>query len=235
MSLKQLKIISTPILLPGLIALTALLAGCGGKANRDGLGAEGIKTNAPGYSSDDTSDDAITISDGFVPSVTYSFTLQGPTDVMEVPGEVGTDNMLKIRIKPAPAGNSVGSGFSANYTCISYVISVLGQDVRTKTLSLGNGGHCKGGPTSQVIDFSGRLTPGHGPVQIKVSAARSDFKYNACLAYPFEFTAIKWITPYWWVPDFTVCNKLYYPTTPLYANDTAAGDLEIQVNGADSL
>lgn len=114
-----------------------------------------------------------------------------------------------------------GYGFSANYGCVNFKITVEGQTVVTNTLStgLGSDSDCSGAATSQTIDFSSRMTTGHGPVTVTVTSNDYDFDCMSCRTYP-------WLYGYY-------CNN-YCPMDLVYKNHTVNGTLSIQVNGTGS-
>lgn len=229
MSMKRHK----QVLLMGILALT--LVGCGGNAYYEAANEPGPIVNIPipiptypGV----TGGTGVT---SLLPPLAYSFSLTRDTAFTTV---VNTDNQLKVRIRPDSAGKIGGNpgNFNGTYGCISYVVEVMGQAVRTAVLNVGGGANCVGAPTEQVIDFSSRLSPGHGPVTIKVSAAKYDFYLAGCLRSPYTYGV--YYDPYYqWSLVQSSCYNLYYQHTiydarpTVNAYHTVAGSIEVQVNG----
>lgn len=214
------------------LALLAIVSSCGGRSSRDttdadqgASGSNGASSGGSGGTSTTSTDSG---TDNFNPAYTYSFSLTGPggaNSSTTLPA-VDTDRMLKVRVKPGAAGvlslpGNQYSGFSAPYYCISYLITVLNQSVRTKTLAL-NGGSiaCPNAPESDTIDFSSRLTSSHGAITIKVSAALYDFKYMLCLWNPLLMTGGGAVS----------CDT--YKAAAVYNTHVVTGDMEIQTNNA---
>ena len=212
-------------LISAFLLFATFTTGCGGRANpvskepQANPGVPGGVTGGGTTTPPPSTGGGSILGDG-APPITYTFSLAGPTDSKTLP-TFQTDSLLKVRVKPGPAGtiNVPNSAFSANYFCINYVVSALGYDVRSKTVQINGGWDCPQAETSDTIDFSSRLTPGHGPITLKVSAARYDFKYVACTQFPYLFNA-----------QMFGCG-LYYPTVPIYTTHVVTGDLEVFVNG----
>lgn len=211
-----------------LVATNFLLAGCGKTEvqERDGTPAPSPQpyTYTPPPSASPTPSPSPSPAPAFMPAYTFSFSMTGSNGAAPTytASGINTDNVLKIRVNSGPASNltvpNLYSNFTANYSCISYTISVLGRTVVTQTLSVPNGdphfSQCPGAPQNQVIDFSDRLSPGHGPVSVQVTAARYDFYCQL------------WFRG--WVPgDY----YMYCPMRTVYQNHTVTGSLDIQVNG----
>jgi hypothetical protein len=137
---------------------------------------------------------------------------------------VTTDNLLKVKVTAGSAANVIpGSNFSATYGCVTYKVSALGQTIVTNTLSP-NGGNsiCPNASESQTIDFSSRLSSGHGAVTITVQPSGYDFYCQGCLTYPWLYNAY----PY----GYYSC-AMYCPLKTVYKNHGVTGTLSIQVNG----
>jgi hypothetical protein len=71
-------------------------------------------------------------------------------------------------------------------------------------------------PHSEIIDFSGQLSPGHGAIPIEVKEARYDFY---CAYY------------YSWGYTYSPYNN-WCPLKSVYRSHTVTGEIEIQVNGS---
>lgn len=225
------------------MTLTGALSACGGQAYRQGdlvdpgsvtfsdkagNKGRGVLDGAPAL------DDEI-LDDSAIPSFSYSFEITGKNGnypSRKVTG-INTDNILKIKVIPGPAGNiSVKQGYPENtysnaqgsYNCVSYLITVGGRSQRTQNLALpGTNGQCYGatGVESQTLDFSDRLTPGHGEMEITITEARTD---NKCMQA---------LTNWMYMGQYsTYCLTSLYD---LYINYTATGTLDIQTNGTAGL
>lgn len=223
-----------------LISSALLMVACGAKPQRQTAAADGRLSGGGIINSDpvgggDTTGTGTgtgTSTTNTNPPIAFSYNLAGIGTTGTLPSkwvsaEVQTDNLLKVKVSPGAAGglnlppiNGVSYGYVANYGCISYDVKVLDQTITTQTLSVNGGSFaCPNAPTSQVLDFSSRLTPGHGPIKVEVSNARYDFYCQSCYTFPWFFNAYQY-----------GCN-MYCPLRPLFKNHTAAGTLKIQVNG----
>jgi hypothetical protein len=163
--------------------------------------------------------------DEFANATQLNFTLNGTNSGNETytSAPFDTDNLLKVRIVGLPGGPNSGVGntnFTANYLCVGYTVSVLGQAVDTKPLAVNGGviGMCQNGG-SQVIDFSSRLSPGHGPITITVSKPRYDWY---CMLYTY----------YPWLMGGTA--TMYCPLHPVYQYHTINGEIQVETNGTNS-
>lgn len=214
------------------------IAGCGGapyqernavsQQSNSSTGSNGSGSSNWGGSDNNGSDDDSTPVDpgNTLPPITSSFTVtgaQGQTPSHEF--TVTTDNLLKVKVIAGPASQATipGSNFSASYNCVRFRVTVLGQSTDTGLLSVGNGGYaCQGSPSEKTLDFSSRLTAGHGAVTIKIEATGYDFYWQGCSSYPWLYGAYPY-GPY-------SCNN-YYPTYTVFKNHTVTGTLSVQVNG----
>ncbi|MEK6577837.1 MAG: hypothetical protein AABZ55_01305 [Bdellovibrionota bacterium] len=170
--------------------------------------------------------------DGFLPAITFSFSMtgtNGTTPTFATPS-MNTDSILKVKVTAGPAQlNTGGSGFQGTYSCLAVNVTAIGQTVSTVNLATAGAGstattsQCPGAPHSQIIDFSNRLTPGHGPVSISVSAARYDYYCNEFWIYYMYYGPYG--SPYGSNPG------LYCPMHVVYQNHVISGNLDIQVNG----
>jgi hypothetical protein len=120
-----------------------------------------------------------------------------------------------------------GSNMSATYGCVSYNVTVSmtggSQTLSTGTLAVGGGNSiCPNAPTSTILDFSNRLTTGHGNITVSIAATGYDFYCQSCLSYPWMFNAY----PY----GYYSCN-MYCPLHTVYMNHGVTGTMDVQVNG----
>jgi hypothetical protein len=170
-----------------------------------------------------------TPSGNLLPPITTSFSVTGPEGTTpSFSTTVDTDDILRIKITSDSAGkvSLPGYGFYAEYDCVKYTIQVMGDTITTNVLSVNNGNQggypapwgCYGAPTSQVVDVSARLSPGHGPVKITVKAEGYDFYCKLCESQ----------TPYNYWPNSCAT---YCPMRGVYKTHTVKGKLDIQVNG----
>ncbi len=163
----------------------------------------------------------------FDSAYTFSFSVTGAngTAPTYTTGAINTDNILVVRINAGPAGQlsvpGFYSNFTANYNCVSYNVTVGGRTVTTQTLapqgsnsSYTASNQCPGAPSSQVINFSDRLSPGHGNMFVQVSNARYDFY---CELYFQGMLSGQY--------------NMYCPLRTVYQTHTVTGSLDIQVNG----
>jgi hypothetical protein len=154
-------------------------------------------------------------------AIQMSFSLNGTNSGNETytSQPITTDNLLKVRLTALPAGTNIGSAtnFTANYGCVGFTVTALGMAVDSQPLSSGGSmtGMCNNG-SSQVIDFSGRLSPGHGTITLTVSKARYDWYCMLYMYYP-------------WLMGGNA--TMYCPLHPVYQYHTVEGELQVQTNG----
>jgi hypothetical protein len=226
------------LLLMSIAALSLPLTGCGGSA-ADGTGT----TGTGGATASDTPTPTVSASptpSTFDPAETFSFSINGPggTTPSQAVGPVNTDNMLQVQVTPGSAGPlsipGSYSGFSANYNCVQFNVTVLGQTLSTGLISLN--GQCinnVGGayqyvttPTSVVLDFSSRVSGPHGPVTVTISNAQYDFYCALYMEY------YQYYGPYSPQNPFAGSTPgLYCPVKTVYSNHTVTGSIAVQVNG----
>lgn len=174
------------------------------------------------------------ISTNFTPAITFSFSVTGSggTSPAYVTPIINTDNILKVKISTGMSDRlsiPTYSNFTANYNCVTYTVTALGKSVTTEPLSPNEMGSplCPNASDSQVIDFSDRLGPGHGPVTITVDRTRYDFYcqlWTQCQADPFSPTC--------YYSFYPATHSMYCPLRTVYRNHTVTGNLAIQVNGS---
>lgn len=167
----------------------------------------------------------------------FSLTGVGGTKTFYNTGSDGiyivTDNLLQVRVRAGQAGpltlNEGSTPFTANYGCVSYLVTVGGKSVRTKPL-LANGqasAYCPDGVAEQTIDFSDRLSSGGANLSVNVSEPRYDFYcqlWYACQTFPNSTT----YSCYYSFP-YSYYNS-YCPTRAVYKSHTVTGDLDILTN-----
>ncbi len=229
-----MKTVRTPKwIIASIAALPLALSACGATTYRGPADAPGtlptlpIPTTLP---TDPTTTGA--------PSTTASFSMNGVGSAQPSWSSAGrvsisTDNVLKIKITAGQAGAlTLSSGgtnvFTANYSCVSYVVTVNGRSVRTKNL-LANGvasTYCPDGVTDQTIDFSDRLSAGGDAPTVVVSDPRYDFYcqiWHGCQTYPNMY--------------YSQCSgfsynyyNTYCPSRAVYKTHSVTGNLEIYTN-----
>ncbi len=163
-------------------------------------------------------------------AIKLSFSLNGANSGNETytSAPITTDNLLKVRVSALPGGQNVvpgqTTGYQANYYCAGYTVKALGQAVDTNALSVYPGGVqglCQNGQ-SQVIDFSGRLTPGHGDIVIEVTKPR------------YDWYCMLWFDPYY-RSLMGGTYAMFCPLRNVYQYHTVQGSIEILTNGASAL
>jgi hypothetical protein len=217
-----------------ILTLTALATACGSHTVTYDSTSNGSSTN-PTPTATPTPTVTVTVSpsptptENLLPPITESFTVTGASGITpSFTTTVDTDDVLRIKITAGTADkvSMPGYNFQAQYDCVKYTIEVMGHTVTTNVLAVdnGNGGGypapwgCYGASSSQVIDFSSRLSPGHGPVTVTVKAEGTNFYCKWCQSQ----------TPYYyWANQCAYACPLYN----VYKTHTVKGDLAIQVNG----
>lgn len=114
------------------------------------------------------------------PAYTFDFSNQGPQGKFTAT-QIDTDNLLQVTVTLGQPTTIPGTGYTAEYSCAQFMVTVLGQ---SQTVFLSNTGspgygYCNGAQTSQMVDFSSRLTTGHGPVSVTVT----NVSYDNCRLY----------------------------------------------------
>lgn len=270
------------VFMAGSLGVLTLVTACGGQAyrteatpqaqgqlpgNTPSTGSSGVPTftNAGNTGGGNTTQTTVGSNEDFSdasPAESHSFTLTGSggnTPSYTV-SDVVTDNLLKVRIVPGAAGNLSAtdgsySNFTANYTCVSFKVTVGGYSTTTPALSV-NGADCSWAnesnptlaerartsgdrkilsPTSWTIDLSSRVT--RGSTSITVSEARYDFycqQYAYCMRNAYY-------NPYLGRYQSTVrgCDSYligtgystFCPLRTAYRTHTLTGTIEVQTNG----
>lgn len=180
-------------------------------------------------------------SGGTTTGTAYTFTgsVTGPSGTW-TSGDVNTDNLLRVTIRPQAGQPVAGTGFTANYQCVSFRIgiSAVGSGSTTGLMKVNGGSrYCPDGPEEKTVDLSSLLTPGHGAIRIKVSNATYDWKAQWC-----DYEYYRMITsggyyyfgvwyPYYVSPFGYTYNCPSYNNNPLYNTHVATFDVAIQTNG----
>jgi hypothetical protein len=230
---------------------TGIFTGCGGAAYReqDTLGniPGGQSSSNPDSSNGGDSSGGSTGSGytGFAPALTFSFSITGSSGGTSnttpnptfTTGSINTDNTLRVRITPGPAGSvntSSGSNYSQTYNCAAFTITllnkngnVIGSGIQTKALAVNSGSAlCDGASKSQTIDLSGYLSQGHGALRVQVSGARYDtycmWLLSGVIPIPYPWTYQQAYQTY--------CSSSLYPAL---AQHTVTGTVEVETNGTD--
>jgi len=153
----------------------------------------------------------------FTPSIiqTFNMTASGVYTVV-----VNTDNLLQVQVTAQPDPVTVG-----NYTCAQFSLQALGNTQSTGILAVNGGGlNCSGASsTTGTIDFSTRLSPGHGPVTITISNAQTDYQYTQCMTTAYGYPYPPYLQPMYG------CS-MYYPVRSLVTDLEAAAEIQIMTN-----
>jgi hypothetical protein len=124
------------------------------------------------------------------PALTFSGQITGSTGTTPswTSPTFETDNTLQVRITPNQAGSivsgtpNVDSYFTGIYNCAEFTVVVLGDTVTTQPMALDPSQPCwsqSGSPiygvqSSQLIDFSSRLSSGHGAISVAITGGATD-------------------------------------------------------------
>jgi len=228
-------------------AMSLLFVGCGAKVEEIGTVPVASSSNSPIYAfpTPTPTDGGGSNNDGgLLDPLSFSFEMSGsggtsqsfstPTDGQG--NDIQTDTILEVLVKAGPATRlkleGQYSNFSAEYSCVSYKVTALGQSVVTEPLATDVTVGCDpDGPygprprtyqTSQKINFSQRLTPGRTtPVKITLSDARYDFY---CRLYYSGYG-----------PLMGQSELVYCPLRTVYKNHGVSGILKVRTNGMRSL
>ena len=148
---------------------------------------------------------------------------------------ISTDNILKIEVLAQP-GTAVlqspsgqYSGFSTNYHCISYQVSVyddtgtmIGSQTTKLLASDSTNSICTGSPSSQILDFSGSVQSPHGGVDVRVQPLAYDWY---CELWYDNYNIYGFSSPYYSYYSY------WCPSKAVYANHEVNASIQIQVNG----
>lgn len=146
-----------------------------------------------------------------------------------------TDTLLLVKVNAMAAtrneGGPVYANFTANYKCATYRVTLQMDSgngvysdfasVDTDRISVSSTAGCSGSVTSQTIDFSGYMVPGHGNFKIKVEALTSDFDCDRALSYPY------YPNPYSQI--LATCRT--NPMRSIYQYHVVNAKIQAQVNG----
>lgn len=217
------------------LTLSTMLMACGGQPYQNPQAPAPTPTNSGGNGGSSGGGTGGGSPSNFTPAITFSFNVTGsggahPSFTTQ---PVNTDTILKIKITAGQASNlniPIYSNFTANYDCVSYTVTALGKSVTTQPLSASgeNSALCPNAPPSEIIDFSDRLGPGHGPVTITIDRVRYDFY---CKLWTRCQPELSW-NPTCYYSFYPATQSMYCPMRTVYRNHTVTGDLAIQVNGS---
>jgi len=160
-----------------------------------------------------------------LPPLSYLFQIKGGATTYTSPA-FNTDSILKVTISSGSPGQVGTSGYTANYSCLQFNVTV-GSNSQQVTLSYGNppAGPCAGLPSSQTLDFSGQLTSGHGPLNVVITQAMYDNCSKAASGgYGINGSMITYFYPGW---------GIYYggcTMTSVYSTHTVTGSLKVSTN-----
>jgi hypothetical protein len=235
-----------------LIALGIFASGCGATVEEVGKVTNTVSSQTPAQwgsnGNNNNNGNNNDIGDGsnntnLMDPLSFSFSITGNggrSPVFNTPTDsqgrnIQADTILQVQITAGPATllqlpDPQYSGFSAEYECVSYKVSALGQSVVTDILATNPVTGCDpDGPygpqprtfkTAQVIDFSQRLTPGRvEDVVVQISDARYDFYCKMLYSSPY----------YWWLMGGN--PALYCPVRNVYKNHGVTGILKVRTNG----
>ena len=232
--------------------LCVALSACGGQTYREPGSTSGPSTGGDGGNIWNPNPNPSSTPSGTpsYPRITAEFSMNGTggnVTSFSTQGAgiiVNTENVLKVTVRAGQAGalsiagTSGGSSFTANYSCVSYLVTVGGRSVRTSPL-LANGqpsAACPNGVAEQTIDFSDRTAPGQ-TYNVVVSEPRYDFYCQMYAQYHNQCLYIMGPYENYWYGDCyswkSAYQGSYCPTRAVYKNHTVSGSLEIQVNGTN--
>lgn len=180
----------------GLLSLSAIIVGCGSTAYREGVDNTGGASTGPGTApvtpttgaGTGTSGGTTTTTNTQVATANFSYTFQltgGQATTMTssatnpVPMRVSTDTLLRVKVR---AGNPVTfqtAGWAVGFNCQRFTVTVEGQSLEAFVLRQGYtptvaSDPCFSAESVATLDFSGRLSPGHGAITLEASGAQYD-------------------------------------------------------------
>lgn len=177
------------ILAVGALALQA----CGGAPYSEISSIGGSSTTSTGSGSTSTGTGSGTPSTGggttpapsdpnLLPPISHAFSNQGVTSTSI--SDIVTDNKLAVTVKLGQPSNIPNTGYTAAYRCARINVTVANQ---TQTVFVSNTGAditesydpCSGAKKSQTVDFSSRLTTGHGAMSVAIQ----NVAYDNCRLY----------------------------------------------------
>jgi hypothetical protein len=177
--------------IPAALLLAWGVSACGGVAipnspvDNDGIDSDGgylsgdtDEDGSDGGSSEDEDDQAADSTQAY----TWTVKMDGHDDV-EVLNEIYTDDLLEIEVTGLSASAVSGSGYSAVYSCVRVQVEVEGETQTAFVTNTGADGTgvCAGAVARQTLDFSHRMSSGHGEVEITIT----DAEYDNCRLYGF--------------------------------------------------
>lgn len=234
------------------LAITVLfnlpLVGCGGSVKEEGVALNGQNGQRSASGSDIHSGSGTSSADeNFAPTHTYDFSLLGnlAEEKTEFVPEVGipTDSIFKVKVSSNGADRitAPGHGFVAEYGCVKYTVTVLGESRTTQTLRVEGADNslCQDAPTSEIFDFSDRLG---GPLEVFPEVSDPHYDFYCKLWHQIYSTTYSyyqpWLGPYW--ADFYARDEANAYSSQTYCpmkrvtHDThiIRGRLEIETNTA---
>jgi hypothetical protein len=147
---------------------------------------------------------------------------------------IQTDDTLKVRVlvEPGTSGLSIStySGFSANYNCVSYEVSIYddsgaligSQD--TGMLQVTGSSECmnSSGTNYQDLDFSGSVTGPHGGLNVEVQALSYDWYCQLWYDYYDMYGSY---SPYYSYYSY------WCPSKAVYKTHTIDASIQVETNG----
>jgi len=225
------------------VALIALAtSSCGGSAVTYGQTAAG--SSSPTTFATPTPTASSAADSGNAPQ-TFYFTVNGPGGATptfttgSAPALISTDNLLQVEVDAGTAAEASipGSSFTANYDCVSYIVSVYDQNGNvlqsqaTGTLSANganSSGICPSAQNSVTLNFNGVVSNGtHGGVSIGVTASQYDFYCQLWWTDNYLSEETGQISP------FAADYNIMCPLKGVLPQHTVTGTLKVQTNGSD--
>lgn len=209
-----------------IVLISLVLPACGKVAYRDDSLSSATTAQIPTTTDTGTGSAGGSTGGGsnLLPPYKFTASLQGQAKYTSP--NINADKVLNVRIVAGTSGGYStgvsGSTGSAPYNCVRYNVTVFNKTITTNLLSpTGGSTNCPNAPSSQEIQFSGELYPGHGPVNVIVSEVNTDVRYMFCM----NCLGGCYVWGYW--PS--ACQQ-FYPVSPQYTTHLSNFRLEVQTD-----
>lgn len=229
--------------LPVYIGIAAILSACGASSSTSfGTALSGVSSNTSGGGTiiTPTPTPSPTTSSTLSPALSFAnFAMSGPggkNPTYSTGDTIATDDTLKVQVQAMPgtalleSPSGQYSGFSANYHCISYQVSVYdstGAMIGSQTTQLlaadTQNSICTGNPNTQILDFSGSVANGsHGLLNVEVQPLAYDWY---CQLWYEQYDIYGVYSPYYQYYSY------WCPSKAVYANHQVNASIQVEVDG----
>lgn len=229
--------------LPVYISVAALLSACGASSTSfQNSAGNGTATNNSGVANPTPTPTPTSTTTNLADALSFSniaVTGAGGTNptystYSASSAYIQTDNVLKVRVTVEPGTSNLAistySGFSANYNCVSYQVSIYDDSgamigsQETGMLQVAGTSPCIGstGNNYQDLDFSGSVVNPHGGINVEVQALSYDWYCQLWYDYYNEYGIYSPYADYY---------SYWCPSKAVYKTHVVDSSIEVMTNG----